>query len=124
MLEHLPEYLRQAGAGGLAEILAHFAAFLAAEGLAESRVGRPELDRYLYTLALEGANSARLDAAVGALKGYFGFRAALTGASDPAAGLSFFGSAEDDREKYIRTEWGLSDAFYGILPDRGRGGDA
>ena len=109
----------------LRPVLAHLEAWLAAQGLPEEAVGPPELDQYLYQLALEGANSATLDRGVAALKGYFAYRAAREGSPDPAAGLSYFGEAGGERERYIKAEWGLSDAFYGIAPDHRRGsGDA
>jgi|GEM_PF-2872117 len=117
--------------------LVHFAAWLEKEGIAEETVDRADLDRYLYYLALEGANSGRLDLAVDALKGYFAYRAeqlaqvnqgvkAQHGAQqspdeqsiapNPAAGLTHFGETEAERERYIRSQWALSDAFYGIRP--------
>lgn len=136
------------GAGGTAEAerlrpaLAHFAAWLEKEGIEEDGVDRDALDRYLYHLALEGANSARLDQAVDALKGYFAYRAEQLGQAkqaaegpggaqqsasaqgapaNPAAGLTHFSETEAERERYIRTQWALSDAFYGIRPEKEKG---
>jgi len=127
MLAHAADFLAREDGAPHEAALAHFAAWLAARGLDEAHVGQPQLDEYLYHLALEGANSARLDQAVAALKGYFAFRASREGAPDPADGLCYFGETGEARERYIKAEWALSDAFYGIAPDlgrRGRGGDA
>lgn len=121
--------------------LVHFAAWLEKEGLTEDALDREALDRYLYHLALEGANSARLDQAVDALKGYFAYRAEQIGRSNqvgeapnlvsqstdqenappnPAAGLTYFGGTEAERERYIQAQWGLADAFYGIRLREGK----
>lgn len=124
MLTYAERFLAPEDTAPLRPMLAHFAAWMAGCGLAEAAVGRPDLDQYLYALAVEGANSAALDRAVQALKGYFAYRAEQEGAPDPAAGLTFFGESEGERERYIKAEWGLSDAFYGIVPDRRRSGNA
>lgn len=120
MLAYAEGYLKAAGRAALRPLLDHFAAWLERSGLDEEGVSRSDLDRYFYTLALEGANTAALDEAVLALKGYFAYRAQEAGAADPAAELVPFGETPSDREQYIRAEWGLSDAFYGIVPEPGR----
>jgi site-specific recombinase XerD len=120
MLAYAERYLTAADAAALRPALDHFAVWLGQSGLDEAGVSRPDLDRYLYTLALEGANTAALDQAVLALKGYFAYRAREAGAADPAAELVPFSETPSDRERYIKTEWGLSDAFYGIVPEQRR----
>ncbi|HEY8347395.1 MAG TPA: hypothetical protein VIL07_09025 [Symbiobacteriaceae bacterium] len=124
MLAYRESFLATEGAADLQPALDHFATWLRERGLSEDQVDRASLDQYLYDLAVAGANSARLDEAVRALKGYFAWRAARTGIDDPAAGLRLFSEPEQEREQYIRREWAMSDLFYGIVPEKGRAGGA
>lgn len=124
MLAFREDFLASEGAAGLRPALDHFEAWLQEQGLGEGRVDGAALERYLYSLALAGANSARLDEAVRALKSYFAWRAVRTGAADPAAGLTLFSEPSEEREQYIRREWAMSDLFYGIVPEKGRDGRA
>lgn len=120
MLAYAESYLKAPDRAALRPVLDHFAAWLERSGLDEAGLSREDLDRYFYALALEGANTAQLDQALQALKGYFAYRAQEAGAADPAAGLVPFGETPSDREQYIKAEWGLSDAFYGIVPEQRR----
>lgn len=124
MLAFAERFLAAADAAPLRPVLDRFGAWLGEQGLAEGAVSRSDLDQFLYALALDGANSAALDRAVLALKGYFACRAREAGAHDPAAELGFFGETDGQRERYIRAEWGMADAFYGILPDKRHRSDA
>lgn len=124
MLTYAERYLAAADAAHLRPALERFSAWLGENGLAEGAVTRPDLDRFLYALALDGANSATLDQAVLALKGYFACRAREAGAPDPAADLGLFGETDGQRERYIKTEWSMADAFYGIPQEKRRDGDA
>lgn len=117
MLAYAEGYLKEPDRAALRPLLDRFAAWLEQSGLDEAAVSRSDLDRYFYALALEGANTRQLDQAVLAIKGYFAYRAQAAGVNDPAAGLELFSETPSDRERYIQAAWGLSDAFYGIVPE-------
>lgn len=76
---------------------------------------RRAVEGYLYGSALSGCGTRRLDGRLSILK-HFSAWCAGTGRLpfDFAAAVPWIGRRDPQLERFVRSQWGLSDRFYGI----------